>query len=196
MCGVRLAARSRRPSAPLQYVQTGPERMRIEVIGQRLLTGRLAIAQAALLHALTLHRRTETHAQHKVCNGLAGETTLAEMPQLRAVLRESYAALDRLVAYAAAVEERLSDCLRRGTIPDADLVEAIAVCKIKCIEVRSMGPFFANFSPISNQFHTFFSTFPRMYFWEFLMTQFPSFPPILLPFFRFPHFSNPLRLVG
>ena len=32
-----------------QYVQVGDERMRIEVIGQRLMTGRQAIAEAAIL---------------------------------------------------------------------------------------------------------------------------------------------------
>ena len=35
------------------YVQTTSERMRIEVIGQRLLTGRMAIAEAALVFAKT-----------------------------------------------------------------------------------------------------------------------------------------------
>ena len=33
------------------------------------------------------------------------------------------------------MEERLNECLANGTIPDPDLVEAIAVCKIKCIDV-------------------------------------------------------------
>jgi len=51
------------------YVQTTDERMRIEVIGQRLLTGRLAIAEAAIMCARTLHMRTESYAENKVCNG-------------------------------------------------------------------------------------------------------------------------------
>jgi hypothetical protein len=55
------------------YVQKGDERMRIEVIGQRLMTGRLAIAEAALVAARVLTMRTEAYAQDKVCNGLAGE---------------------------------------------------------------------------------------------------------------------------
>lgn len=41
-----------------EYVQVGEERMRIEVIGQRLLTGRVAIAEAALVSARALHLRT------------------------------------------------------------------------------------------------------------------------------------------
>ena len=57
------------------------------------------------------------------------------MPQLRAVLDESYKELDEMMASTAGVEDRLNRCLREGTIPDADLVDAIAVCKIRCIDV-------------------------------------------------------------
>ena len=57
------------------------------------------------------------------------------MPQVRAVLDESYAALDEIEAFTAGVEERLNVCLRSGTIPAPDLVDAIAVAKIKCIQV-------------------------------------------------------------
>ena len=35
--------------------------------------------------ARTLHMRTESYAENKVCNGLAGESKLATMPQVRAV---------------------------------------------------------------------------------------------------------------
>jgi acyl-CoA oxidase len=59
-----------------EYVQVGEERMRIEVIGQRLLTGRLAIAESALYSARVLLMKTEKYAQQKVCNGLAGKFSL------------------------------------------------------------------------------------------------------------------------
>lgn len=63
---------------PLFYsmIQVGSERMRIEVIGQRLLTGRLAIAEAALVSARCLLMKTEQYANEKVCNGLTGEVTV------------------------------------------------------------------------------------------------------------------------
>jgi acyl-CoA oxidase len=118
-----------------EYVQVGDERMRIEVIGQRLLTGRQCIAEAALLSARVLHMKTEEYAKKKVCNGLAGETNLASMPQLRSVFEESYRQIDEMIGFTAAVEERLADCLKHGTIPDEDLVDAISVCKIRCIDV-------------------------------------------------------------
>ena len=40
-----------------------------------------------------------------------------------------------MIGYTAGVEARLNVCLREGTIPDAALVDAISVAKIKCIEV-------------------------------------------------------------
>ena len=83
-----------------EYVTRGSEKMRIEasllkiqescarvrvffffialppqVIGQRLLTGRQAIAEAALLSAKCLHLCTETYAKTKICNGLTGEVS-------------------------------------------------------------------------------------------------------------------------
>ena len=57
------------------------------------------------------------------------------MPQMRAVLDESRAALDEMESFTMGVEERLNECLRAGTIPNPDLVDAIAVAKIKCIDV-------------------------------------------------------------
>lgn len=59
-----------------KYIQVGDERMRIEVIGQRLMTGRQAIAEAALVAARVLHMKTEEYAETKVCNGLDGERSL------------------------------------------------------------------------------------------------------------------------
>ena len=54
---------------------------------------------------------------------------------LKNVFDESYAELDRTIEFVSACEQRLNECLSSGTIPDADLVDAISVCKIKAIEV-------------------------------------------------------------
>lgn len=85
-----------------------------QVIGQRLLTGRMAIAESALVSCRVLHMKTEEYARKKVCNGLAGETSLYSMPQLKSVFDISYRELDSLMRYTAAVEERLNACLRNG----------------------------------------------------------------------------------
>ena len=42
--------------------------------------------------------------------------------------------LDEMIAFTAAVEERLCAVLRSGAIPEPDLVDAISVCKIRCID--------------------------------------------------------------
>jgi acyl-CoA oxidase len=59
------------------------------------------------------------------------------MPQLRTVFAESYAELDEMIRFSAAVERRLSQCLSDGSIPDNDLIDAISVCKIRCIDAAS-----------------------------------------------------------
>ena len=118
-----------------EYRVVGEEKMRIEVIGQRLLTGRQCIAEAAVISARVLHMKTEEYAKQKVCNGLAGETSLYSMPQLKSVFDESYRQLDEMLGFTARVEEKLAECLREGTIPDEELVDAISVCKIRCIDV-------------------------------------------------------------
>lgn len=118
-----------------KYVQVGDEAMRIEVIGQRLLTGRQCISEAALIFSRVLHMKTEEYAKTKTCNGLGGETSLLSMPQLSSVFRQSYRELDDMLAFTAEVESRLCDVLRNGKIPSSDLVDAIAVAKIRGIDV-------------------------------------------------------------
>ena len=88
--------------------------MLCQVIGQRLLTGRMAIAEAALVSCRVLHMKTEEYARQKVCNGLSGETSLYSMPQLKSVMETSYRELDHLLGYTAAIEDKLNQCLRNG----------------------------------------------------------------------------------
>lgn len=118
-----------------KYVQTTDQKMRIEVIGQRLMTGRQAIAEAALVCARILHMHVEQYAKSKVCNAINGETTLSAMPQLASVLAESYKQIDEMIAYTAAVENKLNHCLKNDIIPSAELIDMIAVAKIRCISV-------------------------------------------------------------
>ena len=117
-----------------KYVQTTAEKMRIEVIGQRLLTGRVAVAQAALQFARKLFDMTRTYSDAKKCWAPAGATTLSAIPHIQAVYQDGYARLDRLDAYMARVEAALSKVLRADGIPPAPLVEAIAVGKVGCVE--------------------------------------------------------------
>lgn len=120
-----------------EYVQLGSEPMRLEVIGQRLLTGRLAIAESALVAVRQLFLRTKAYADSKQVNAISGSIALAELPHLQKLFREADEQLTALETFTACVEARLAWELRRGTIPPADLVEAISVCKVRDIEVAS-----------------------------------------------------------
>lgn len=119
------------------YVQLGDEPMRIEVIGQRLLTGRLAIAEAALVAVRQLFLKTRQYAEAKEVNAVSGAMPLAQLPHLAKLFREADDELTALETFTATVEARLSWELRRGTIPSSDLVEAVSVCKVRDIEVAA-----------------------------------------------------------
>ena len=97
------------------YQQTGKERMRIEVIGQRLMTGRLAIAESALVAVRQLFIHSKEYADKKEVNGMRGPLPLAHLPHLVELFQEADAQLTRLETFTASVEARLSAHLRNGT---------------------------------------------------------------------------------
>eukprot|EP00656_Telonema_subtile_P015135 TRINITY_DN17885_c0_g1_i1.p1 TRINITY_DN17885_c0_g1~~TRINITY_DN17885_c0_g1_i1.p1 ORF type:complete len:473 (+),score=142.25 TRINITY_DN17885_c0_g1_i1:202-1620(+) len=117
-----------------KYVQTTKEKMRIEIIGQRLLTGRVAVAQAALAFARKLYDQTKGYSSSKKCWAPTHEPFLGEIPQLKALYSEAETTLTRLDRFLAAVEGKLSAILVSDGIPDKDLVEAIAVAKVQAVE--------------------------------------------------------------
>lgn len=119
-----------------EYVQTTAERMRIEILGQRLLTGRLAIAQASVQFAQSLFANTKDYAMQKKCWAPKGfrQPALAEVPHIAAIFAEGEAQLAVLGRFNAAVEENLNKVLRANGIPDAAMVEEIAVSKIKSVQ--------------------------------------------------------------
>lgn len=117
-----------------KYVQTTDQPMRIEVIGQRLLTGRVAVAQAGLAFTRKLYAMTKTYTDQKRCWAPNGEPVLGSIPHVSALLSEADDTLRKLDRYCALVEKDLSVCLKANTIPDKALVERIAVAKVMAIE--------------------------------------------------------------
>jgi len=100
-----------------------------EMIGQRLYTGRVAVAQAALEYRRELFRRTKEYSDAKrtfhhvvaetaeVTEEKGGEAVppvLSDIPQLRALYEENEAAHASLAAFTSSCERALSDVLRRG----------------------------------------------------------------------------------
>lgn len=106
----------------------------MDMIGQRLYTGRVAVAQAALAFTRRLYDDTKTYSDAKTCVMRGSSPYLSDVPQLRALYAEGYAVLDRLDKFVARCERDLCEHLRARTIPNADLTRAIAVSKIKAVE--------------------------------------------------------------
>ena len=72
-----------------KYVQTTKEKMRIEIIGQRLLTGRVAVAQAALMFCRNLYTQTKTYTDSKKCWSPGGNVNLGSIPHIHALYQEA-----------------------------------------------------------------------------------------------------------
>ena len=106
----------------------------MDMIGQRLFTGRVAVAQAALSFARKLYDDTKVYSDAKKCTMRGSAPSLSNVPQLKALYDEAYATLARLDSYVKTCEVELCACLRAKTIPSARLVQAIAVAKIKAVD--------------------------------------------------------------
>ena len=118
-----------------QYVQKVKGIRTMEMIGQRLYTGRVAVAQAALTFGKTLFESTKKYSDTKKCWSPDGnEPPLGNIPQLVDLYAEADARFGRLDAYLHRCEMELSACLRADKIPPTPLVEAIAVAKVSAVE--------------------------------------------------------------
>jgi len=104
------------------------------MIGQRLFTGRVAVAQAAMAFRHGLFDRTKAFSDHKTCWSPHGDTYLSNIPHIQSLYNKANQEAHVLDAFVGECEKRLCDCLRHDTLPSMDLVEAIAVAKVKCVE--------------------------------------------------------------
>merc|ERR1712224_740384 len=117
-----------------KYVQRVKGVRTMEMIGQRLYTGRTVIAQSTLVFARTLFAQTKVYSDGKKCWDPSGGLVLSEVPQLQDLFKDADAQISRVEAFAERVETRLCECLRADKLPSPDLVEAVAVLKVKAIE--------------------------------------------------------------
>jgi hypothetical protein len=105
------------------------------MIGQRLYTGRVCVAQAALEYRKTLFQRVKAYTDKKLTHGRGGvHPPLSEIPQLRALFKENDARCHEIEEFVATCEAALSVCLRKGELPSEQLVDAIATAKIVAVE--------------------------------------------------------------
>jgi len=117
------------------YVQRQKGVRAMEMIGQRLFSGRVVVARSALVFARMLYGSTKRYTDSKHCWQPKGKgISLSQVPQVGAIYEEGEKALGKLEAFMLEVEKRLGDCLRKGEIPSVQLQDAIATAKVQCVE--------------------------------------------------------------
>ena len=108
-----------------------------EMIGQRLYTGRVAVAQAALAFRAQLFDVTKAYADNKSIPDVArtgAAPKLSGIPQLKALFAEADETAALLEDFVNKCEDRLAPLLRTGAVPDEELAHAIATAKVKAVE--------------------------------------------------------------
>jgi acyl-CoA oxidase len=102
-----------------------------DMIGQRLYSGRICVAQASLEYRRQLFKQTKEYSDGKTIFSFSGTRVLSNIPQLTAIYHENEKKMSDIDAFVKSCELSLSDCIRRGVLPSIDLVEAIATCKVR-----------------------------------------------------------------
>jgi len=107
-----------------------------DLIGQRLYTGRVAVAQAALEYRKILFQKAQayTDAKRTYARDPHDMPVLSEVPQLKALYAENAAKMAEIEAFLTACEADLCASLRAGAVPSSELVDAIATAKVLAVE--------------------------------------------------------------
>jgi len=117
------------------YVEKQKGMRTMELIGQRLFTGRIAVAQAALEFGKNLFKTTKAYTDKKQCWAPGGvRPPLSALPQLSSLYAEGEEAFSYAARYTGLCEAQLIDSLRKDKIPNERLISAIAVAKIRSVE--------------------------------------------------------------
>mmetsp|Transcript_42365 Transcript_42365/g.79386 ORF Transcript_42365/g.79386 Transcript_42365/m.79386 type:complete len:479 (+) Transcript_42365:66-1502(+) len=118
-----------------KYIQRQKGVRNMDMIGQRLYTGRCVIARSALVFTRQLYKSTREYTDSKRCWAPKGaELTLSEIPQLAELWAEADGELSRMERFMEKIETELAGCLAKMRIPPPALVEAIAAAKVKAVE--------------------------------------------------------------
>lgn len=118
-----------------KYIEKQKGMRTMEMVGQRLFTGRVAVAQAALTFGRLLFARTKAYTDKKLCWAPKGmRPPLSALPQLSGLFAEADEAFSYAERYVGLVETHLNDFLISNKIPNSKLMEAVAVAKIRSVE--------------------------------------------------------------
>jgi alkylation response protein AidB-like acyl-CoA dehydrogenase len=105
-----------------------------DMIGQRLYTGRIAVAQAALAYRRQLFKQTKEYSDGKRTFSFGGNPVLSDIPQLKALYKENDEKLAELDKFVGECEAALAECLRTDSVPPISLTDAIATCKVQAVD--------------------------------------------------------------
>jgi alkylation response protein AidB-like acyl-CoA dehydrogenase len=112
----------------------GAAKKPMEMIGQRLFTGRVAVAQAALVFSRTLFLNTKKYSDGKMCAMRGTTPALSDVPQLRALYDEAEKRFARMESFVNKCETGLCAALVADETPKLAATRAIAVAKIRAVE--------------------------------------------------------------
>jgi acyl-CoA oxidase len=128
---------------PTTNTNTNERRLtNMDRVGQRLFTGRVAVAQGAHEFRERLFRRTRSATDAKLCwvpgdtrsSGGSNDRRLSDVPQLKALYLEEDLKCARTRAFLEQVEAALCASLLKRKRPDARLVEAVAAAKVRAVD--------------------------------------------------------------
>ena len=106
----------------------------MEMIGQRLFTGRVAVAQAALVFSEKLFEKTKAYSDSKMCAMRGDRPALSDVPQLRALYDEAESRFSAARAFARRCESDLCRWVAEDKVPPLATITEIAVAKIRAVE--------------------------------------------------------------
>tara|TARA_Y100000389_G_scaffold204260_1_gene255931 strand:- start:3908 stop:5254 length:1347 start_codon:yes stop_codon:yes gene_type:complete len=104
------------------------------IVGQQLFSGRICVAQAALEFRNRLFENTRKYAESKLCWSKDGSQKLITVPHIQETFKNNqinYEVCDRFVKLC---ENKLNKYLRSKKLPNEELINDIAIAKIKCVE--------------------------------------------------------------
>lgn len=120
-----------------EYVRKNDIVNPIDRIGQRLYTGRLAVAQAANVFRDIIFTKAKSHCDNKISwhNGASNKPrSLSDIHQIKSLFYEARRDQEKITRFLSRVERDLCSVLKRNALPDQSLIEKINAAKIVSVD--------------------------------------------------------------
>lgn len=104
------------------------------IVGQQLFSGRLCVAQAALEFRNRLFENTRKYAESKSCWTKDGSQKLITIPHIHEIFKNNQINYEVCDKFAKICEIKLCQYLRSKQLPNNELINDIAIAKIKCVD--------------------------------------------------------------